>query len=567
MDFSDPDKLALLSPFELKDALMQRAAQSNQLMLNAGRGNPNFLATTPRHGFFQFGLFAMSEAERSYMYMQHVGGFPKREGIEARFELFAKQHENVAGVRFIEAAVSYIRDQMGLNAGDFIYEMCEAILGCNYPVPDRMLVMSEVIIGKYIHEEMIGTYPFVGSFDMYALEGGTAAMTYLFASLKANHVINAGDTIALGMPIFTPYIEIPQLSDYNLVLLSVDAPQSNNWQFTHEELDKLLDPKVKAFFLVNPSNPPSVKIGDDTLHYIAEIVKKRPDLIILTDDVYATFADNFVSLFAICPYNTILVYSFSKYFGATGWRMGVVATHEHNLIDAMIAALPKSKREQLNHRYSSITTSPDDLKFIDRLVADSRTVALNHTAGLSTPVQAQMTLFSLFCLMDEPGAYKAEMKRIVLRRKEALYRELGLPMPYDANSVRYYHLIDLEDLATQMHGAEFVKWMLSQLKPNQALFRLAEETGVILLPGKGFGTPHPSWRVSLANLNEYDYANIGKAIRKLSQEYYERFVDATGAKVPTPADKAAENAAVNAGAEQSPAKAPAEGNKGKRAKK
>jgi aspartate 4-decarboxylase len=567
MDFSDPDKLALLSPFELKDALMQRAAQSNQLMLNAGRGNPNFLATTPRHGFFQFGLFAMTEAERSYMYMQHVGGFPKREGIEARFELFAKQHESVPGVRFIEAAVSYVRDQMGLNAGDFIYEMCEAILGCNYPVPDRMLVMSEVIVGKYIHEEMIGTYPFVGNFDMYALEGGTAAMTYLFASLKANHVISAGDTIALGMPIFTPYIEIPQLSDYNLVLLSVDAPQSNKWQFTHEELDKLLDPKVKAFFLVNPSNPPSVKIDDETLHYIAEIVKKRPDLIILTDDVYATFADNFVSLFAICPYNTILVYSFSKYFGATGWRMGVVATHEDNIIDAKIAALPKAKREQLNRRYSSITTAPEKLKFIDRLVADSRTVALNHTAGLSTPVQAQMTLFSLFCLMDEPGAYKAEMKRIVLRRKEALYRELGLPLPYDANSVRYYHLIDLEELATQMHGAEFVKWMLGQLKPNQALFRLAEETGVILLPGKGFGTPHPSWRVSLANLNEYDYANIGKAIRKLSQEYYDRFVEATGAKVPTPAAKAAENAAANAGVKGAADETPKALAKPKRTKK
>jgi len=568
MDFSDPDKLALLSPFELKDALMQRAVQSNQLMLNAGRGNPNFLATTPRHGFFQFGLFAMTEAERSYMYMQHVGGFPKREGIEARFELFAKQHENTPGVRFIEAAVSYVRDQMGLNAGDFIYEMCEAILGCNYPVPDRMLVMSEVIVGKYIHEEMIGTYPFVGRFDMYALEGGTAAMTYLFASLKANHVINAGDTIALGMPIFTPYIEIPQLTDYNLISLTVDAPQSNKWQFTHEELDKLLDPKVKAFFLVNPSNPPSVKIDDETLHYIAEIVKKRPDLIILTDDVYATFADDFVSLFAICPYNTILVYSFSKYFGATGWRMGVVATHENNIIDAKIAALPKAKADQLNHRYSSITTAPEKLKFIDRLVADSRTVALNHTAGLSTPVQAQMTLFSLFCLMDEPGAYKAEMKRIVLRRKEALYRELGLPLPYDGNSVRYYHLIDLEELATQMHGAEFVTWMLGQLKPNQALFRLAEETGVILLPGKGFGTPHPSWRVSLANLNEYDYANIGKAIRKLSQEYYDRFVEATGAKAPTPAAKAAETAAENVGnkevtkeveeaATKAPAKAPA----------
>lgn len=549
MDFSDSEKLALLSPFELKDALMQRAVQSNQLMLNAGRGNPNFLATTPRHGFFQFGLFAMTEAERSYRYMEHVGGFPQREGIEARFELFAKQHETVPGVRFIESAVSYIRDQMGLNAGDFIYEMCEAILGCNYPVPDRMLTMSEEIVGKYIHKEMIGNYPFVGKFDMYALEGGTAAMTYLFASLKSNHVINEGDTIALGMPIFTPYIEIPELSDYNLKTIHIDAPQSNNWQYTREELDKLLDPKVKAFFLVNPSNPPSVKIDDDSLRYIAEIVKKRPDLIILTDDVYATFADNFVSLFAICPYNTILVYSFSKYFGATGWRMGIVATHENNIIDAAIAALPEAKQKQLDKRYSSITTTPRSLKFIDRLVADSRTVALNHTAGLSTPIQAQMTLFSLFCLMDEPDAYKAEMKRIVLRRKEALYRELGLPMPYDANSVRYYHLLDLQELAEEMYGKDFTKWMISQMKPNQALFRLAEETGVILLPGKGFGTTDPSWRVSLANLNEYDYANIGKAIRKLAEEYYQLFVQATGAKVTPPAAKAVktiENATVKA---------------------
>lgn len=531
MDFSDPLKLALLSPFELKDALIQTAIQSNKLMLNAGRGNPNFLATTPRHGFFQFGLFAMTEAERSYVYMDGVGGFPQRDGIEARFELYAKNHAEVPGVRFMEAAVSYVRDQLGYSGGDFIYEMCEAILGCNYPVPDRMLRLTEKIVGQYIHKEMVGTHPFVGHFDMYAVEGGTAAMTYLFASLKSNHIIKEGDTIALGMPIFTPYIEIPQLSDYNLVQVHVDAPQSNNWQYTKKELDKLLDPKVKAFFLVNPSNPPSVKIDDKTLGYIADIVKKRPDLIILTDDVYATFADNFLSLFAICPYNTILVYSFSKYFGATGWRMGVVATHENNVIDELIRKLPEKTSRQLDERYSSITTAPRSLKFIDRLVADSRTVALNHTAGLSTPVQAQMALFSLFSLMDEAGSYKAAMKRIVLRRKEALYRELGLPMPYDANSVRYYHLLDMETLAAQMHGEEFAKWLIKRMKPNEALFRLAEETGVILLPGKGFGTTHASGRVSLANLNEYDYANIGRAIRSMASEYFALFEKEKGGKV------------------------------------
>ncbi|SFA86091.1 aspartate 4-decarboxylase [Collimonas sp. OK607] len=530
MDFSDPDKLALLSPFELKDALIQVAAKSDRSMLNAGRGNPNFLATTPRHGFFQFGLFAMSEAERSYVYMDGVGGFPKRDGIEARFDIFTTAHAGIDGVRFIEAAVSYVRDQLGLSAGDFLYEMCVAILGCNYPVPDRMLSLGEKIVGQYIRQEMIGEQPFIGNFDMYAVEGGTAAMTYIFNSLRENHIIEAGDTIALGMPIFTPYIEIPHLNDYQLVELMVDAPAENNWQFTRKELDKLLDPKVKAFFLVNPSNPPSVRINDETLAYIAEIIRQRPDLIILTDDVYGTFADNFISLFAICPYNTILVYSFSKYFGATGWRMGVVATHEKNILDDKIAALPEVRRKQLDQRYNSITTEPRALKFIDRLVADSRTVALNHTAGLSTPVQAQMTLFSLYSLLDEPQNYKKSMKRIVLRRKEALYQALALPLPVDPDSVHYYHLLDLETLATAMYSVDFAKWMVKRLKPNEALFRLAEETGVILLPGRGFGTAHASARVSLANLNEYDYTNIGKSIRKLALEFHTQFEKSAGGK-------------------------------------
>jgi aspartate 4-decarboxylase len=528
MDFSHIAKLAALSPFELKDALIQTAGKhSERTMLNAGRGNPNFLATTPRHGFFQLGLFAMTESEQSYRYMEDIGGFPRRDGIEARFDIFTKANAGVPGVRFMEAAVSYVRDQLGLSAGDFLYEMCEAILGCNYPVPGRMLRLCEQVVAQYIHKEMIGNYPFIGKFDMYAVEGGTAAMTYLFNSLRENHLIEAGDTIALGMPIFTPYIEIPKLNDYRLVEMYIDAPAENNWQYTKAELDKLLDPKVKAFFLVNPSNPPAVRINQETLEYIAAIVKQRPDLIILTDDVYATFADNFVSLFAMCPHNTILVYSFSKYFGATGWRMGVVATHENNVLDERIANLPEHLKLELDERYSSITTDPRGLKFIDRLMADSRTVALNHTAGVSTPVQAQMALFSLFSLMDEPQQYKAAMKRIVLRRKEALYRALGLPMPYDANSVRYYHLLDMETLATQMYDAPFAAWLVQQLKPNEALFRLADETGVILLPGRGFGTTHASARVSLANLNEYDYANIGRSLRKLAAEYHALYQEAS----------------------------------------
>jgi aspartate 4-decarboxylase len=70
-------------------------------------------------------------------------------------------------------------------------------------------------------------------------------------------------------------------------------------------LDKLVDPRVKAFLLVNPGNPSSVKIDQAGLDEISKIVTgSRRDLIIVTDDVYGTFADDFVSVFALCPRNT-----------------------------------------------------------------------------------------------------------------------------------------------------------------------------------------------------------------------------------------------------------------------
>ncbi|MFM0200250.1 bifunctional aspartate transaminase/aspartate 4-decarboxylase [Paraburkholderia fungorum] len=535
----DRAAMAALSPFELKDELIKAAGggaverAANASMLNAGRGNPNFLATVPRHGFWQIGLFAMRESERSFAYMpEGIGGFPKREGLTERFELFLRENRGVPGIDFLGAAVSYVRDQLGLSAGDFLYEMCEGILACNYPVPDRMLKLSEIIVGQYLRREMIGKHPFIGEFDIFAVEGGTAAMTYIFNTMRENHLIQAGDTIALGMPIFTPYIEIPRLNDYQLNVVNLNADVENGWQYSKKELDKLRDPKVKAFFLVNPSNPPSVKISDESLEYIADIVKERPDLILLTDDVYGTFADDFVSLFALAPKNTILVYSYSKYFGATGWRLGTIATHRDNVLDRLLAEMPKDVKKELNTRYESITTEPAKLKFIDRLVADSRTVALNHTAGLSTPQQVQMVLFSLFSLMDTPDAYKNALKRLIRSRKQALYREIGISFDDDdENKVDYYTILDLEFLGERAYGRDFVDWVIKNTEPSEMLFRLAKDARVVLLPGRGFGTQHPSGRVSLANLNESDYVKIGRAIRALLGEYVDHYNAASGKKL------------------------------------
>ena len=484
------------------------------------------METTPRHGFFQLGLFALTEAERSFAYMQEgVGGFPIKKGITRRFEHFVNDNINVAGVSFLRSSLSFARDKLGLNEDDFLYEVCEGILGCNYPYPPLSLTSCRKILAAHLEQELSIGWSSSGDSELFAVEGGTAAMTYLFKTFTQNFLLAPGDKIALGSPIFVPYNEIPELDYFHFEKVIIEADSKIGWQYPEAELNKLLDPSIKAFFIVNPSNPTSVKLGEKNMEQLKEILKVRKDLIIVTDDVYAPFADDFVSLYSTCPYNTILVYSFSKYFGATGWRLGAIAVHKNNVVDDKLRQLSPEKREILNERYGSIVPNPESFRFIDRLIADSRSVALHHTAGLSTPQQVQMALLCLFGLMDTHEHYKNAMKTLIRDRKKSLYRSSKTQMKQDANDVGYYEILNLDALGEELYNAEFGQWILDTIDANEFLFRLADESGVVLMPGKGFGVnDSPSVRVSLANLNDYDYVKISNGLRIVIDHYYEQFV-------------------------------------------
>jgi aspartate 4-decarboxylase len=251
--------------------------------------------------------------------------------------------------------------------------------------------------------------------------------------------------------------------------------------------------------------------------------KKRRDLIVLTDDVYGTFVDGFRSLAAELPRNTILVYSFSKYFGCTGWRLGVVSMHEHNVVDEEIARLPETARERLRHRHHQMTLDPDGMRFIDRMVADSRDVALNHTAGLSLPQQVQMTLFSLFALLDERDEYQTRCRRIIRERYEALFEGLGVPVLEDPLRAAYYADLDLEAWGRHTFGEEFTKYVEAHHDPLEIVLALARRYGTVLLNGSGFDGPPWAARVSLANLDVEAYRAIGRHLREIAESAVARW--------------------------------------------
>ena len=254
-----------LGPFEIKDFLAKVATKSAQesslTYLNAGRGNPNWVATEPREGFFLLGQFAVLESKRVLDLPPGVGGMPKGAGAAARLEAWLAKHEDMPGAPFLQRMVPWAVKKFGFDADKFVLELTDSIIGDHYPVPDRMLVHNEEIVHEYLQWAMCGApYP-KGKFKIYAVEGGTAAMCYIFKSLKANRILNQGDTIAMGVPIFTPYLEMAHLEDYDLHYVPIHAKQEKKFQYPDEELEKLLDPKIKAFFIVNPGNPYAVAIS------------------------------------------------------------------------------------------------------------------------------------------------------------------------------------------------------------------------------------------------------------------------------------------------------------------
>ena len=520
-----------LSPFELKDKLIHLARESSRksarAMLNAGRGNPNWIATTPRNAFFTLGNFAVQES-KSVWDRPDLGGMPQQDGIAKRFERYAAANFAASGVDFLKRAVKYATGTFGFDSDAFLHELVDGIIGDQYPSPDRMLVHAERVVHEYLIQEMGGGNRPPGKFDLFAVEGGTAAMCYIFDSLLANRLVQRGDKIALSTPTFTPYLEIPRLDRFSFRVVEIQASEVSDesgrhtWQYPDSEIEKLSDPEIKVVFFVNPSNPPSTAIRQETMDRLSALVgSKRPDLMIVTDDVYGTFVPGFRSLMVDLPQNTIGVYSFSKYFGCTGWRLGVVAIHEDNVFDRKIAQLPAKEQAALNERYGTLTLNPEKLRFIDRMVADSRCVALNHTAGLSTPQQVQMTLFSLFALMDETGAYKRLSQQIVRDRMQALWRGMGVDLPDDPLRADYYTTLDLMVWARRTHAPEFVQFLQEHYHPFDVLFALAERYSTVLLNGSGFEGPEWSVRVSLANLPDEAYAEIGAQLSAIVHGAFE----------------------------------------------
>lgn len=523
LDVSYEKKLEKLGAFEISSNMLKLAKnnEKHNICLNAGRGNPNWINTQSRLAFARLLNWGVEESRRT-LNDGNMAGTIEGEGIYDRLLQYLDGSSEVD--EFLKKAVSYAINDLKLDAEAFLKEIADGIIGNNYPVPSRCLVNSEVVIRAYLESTLFGGEKVDGKTLVFPTEGGTAAMCYIFDALAHNGLLKPGDTIAINTPIFTPYLQIPHLTGYKLAEVELKSTEDRKWHIDPSEMDKLLDPEVKAFFLVNPSNPGAHSLREEMLEKLKEVVAKRPDLMIITDDVYGTFVDDFKTVYSVAPHNTLLVYSYSKLYGVTGWRTGLIALNEDNVFDRLIKKLPEDKLKELDFDYSIVTLDTRAFPFIERICADSRNIGLYHTSGLSTPQQIFMVLMSLthlVCQNEDP--YIDAAKNICRRRYHDLFSTLGVPEDNDGSNSRYYSLIDIYRIAARLYDEEFASWMQKNFEEVDFLMRLAEEDGVVLMEGVGFAATPGTLRVSEANLSDDAYKTIAKRVLTLLGEYHAQY--------------------------------------------
>ena len=527
------DKYKRVSPFELKNKLLKYARVKGEgTVLNAGRGNPNFFNDFCRKIFAHLQLTCMKISSK-VKFLHDLNVYPTID--QYNYEKVLHKEIKTWPPReqqFFKVYMSYLKKRAldkKLNVNHIFHDVVLSTLGCYYPVPPQIqphvgLVcedfLYDLVIGKNANKKYEGSKMNPDDFECFATEGAAAGILYIFNTLKENFLLNPGDSIALITPIFSPYLEMPLLSDYKLKIVELKGNPDNDYSLDDSEINKLKDKKIKALFMVNPANPSAFSLSKENIEKIGKIVNtERKDLIVLSDNVYAPFVKEYNSFMLTCPRNTIEVFSLSKYFGTTGWRLGLTMVAKDNRFNNLIKHLSKNKKRKLYKRYDIATIDPNKLTFMNRLVFDSRQVAEAHVGGLSTPQQVLIGLFLFYALEDTSHIYKNEIYNLLQTRIELLYSNLNTPVHIDNRSTNYYNLLDIPQITENLYGTSARLYLEKHYEYLEFLLYLARYYQVVLLPGAGFGANQWKARASLANLKTNDYKKISVALAKCIKDF------------------------------------------------
>lgn len=153
---------------------------------------------------------------------------------------------------------------------------------------------------------------------------GAGAKQVIFNALAVT--LDPGDEVIVPAPYFGCYTEETALCKG--VPVVVETTLEDGFRLDPARLEAAITPRTKWLILNNPNNPSGAVLDLDRLTAIAEVLRRHPQVWVLSDDIYEHLVYDgriFHSILDVAPElkeRTLVVNGFSKTFSMTGWRLG-----------------------------------------------------------------------------------------------------------------------------------------------------------------------------------------------------------------------------------------------------
>jgi aspartate aminotransferase len=187
-------------------------------------------------------------------------------------------------------------------------------------------------------------------------------------------VVDKGDEVVIPTPYWVTYSEIVKLCEGRVVLVRTSV--DDGYKVTPEQLEAALTPATRLFMFSSPCNPSGSVYSAAELAALAEVFRRHPDVLILSDEIYEYI--NFVgqhesiAAFEDLRDRVIILNGLSKGYAMTGYRLGWIAAHP-----AIVKAC-----EKLQGQFTSGTNAVTQRGAITALTGDmSPTLAMNTEFG------------------------------------------------------------------------------------------------------------------------------------------------------------------------------------------
>jgi aspartate/methionine/tyrosine aminotransferase len=155
--------------------------------------------------------------------------------------------------------------------------------------------------------------------DVVFTPGGKPVMFFVMLAL-----LDEGDEAIYPNPGFPIYESVINFLGAKPVPIRI--AEENDFNFDLRELERLLTPKTKLLILNSPANPTGGVLGEGDIDRIAAILKRFPDVVVLSDEIYSEilYEGKHHSIAALpgMKDRTVILDGFSKTYAMTGWRAG-----------------------------------------------------------------------------------------------------------------------------------------------------------------------------------------------------------------------------------------------------